>query len=151
MSLVQKEKNIFSLSEFDVAQKIVLKLIKLGNLILGDYMKRKIRAGLLILFFLVIYVYVCNVTLIPSNIIVFQGENVDFKTLYGIKVNPRSAVYSSYNAMQASSNLSEKISDNVGTVNLTLDLFGTIPIKQIDVSVLPRTTVVPLGNSVGLK
>ena len=36
-------------------------------------------------------------------------------------------------------------------MNLTLDLFGTIPIKQIDVSVLPRTTVVPLGNSVGLK
>lgn len=114
-------------------------------------MKRKIRAVLLILFFLVTYIYVCNITLLPSNIIVFQGENVDFKTLYGIKVNPRSAVYSSYNAMQASSNLSEKISDNVGTVNLTLDLFGTIPIKQIDVSVLPRTTVVPLGNSVGLK
>jgi stage IV sporulation protein B len=53
--------------------------------------------------------------------------------------------------MQTASNLSNKISDNIGTVNLSLDLFGTIPLKEIDVNVLPRTTVVPLGNSVGLK
>ena len=106
---------------------------------------------MLILFFLVIYVYVCNITLLPNNIVVFQGEELNLKTIYGLKVNQRNGVYNSYNAMQTATNLSEKISDNVGTVNLSLDLFGTIPIKEIDVSVIPRTTVVPLGNSVGLR
>ncbi|MBR1653405.1 MAG: SpoIVB peptidase [Clostridia bacterium] len=114
-------------------------------------MKRRIKPILLILFFLVIYVYVCNITLLPNNIVVFQGEELNLKTIYGLKVNQRNGVYNSYNAMQTATNLSEKISDNVGTVNLSLDLFGTIPIKEIDVSVIPRTTVVPLGNSVGLR
>ena len=114
-------------------------------------MKKKIKSILLILFFLIIYIYVCNITLLPSNIVVFQGEKVDLKTVYGINVGASNSAHSSYSAMQTSTNLSEKISDKVGTVNLTLNLFGTIPIKQIDVSVLPRTTVVPLGNSVGLK
>lgn len=53
--------------------------------------------------------------------------------------------------MQTSTSMSEKISDNIGNINLSLDLFGTIPLKEIDVNVIPRTTVVPLGNSVGLK
>ncbi|MDO4975115.1 MAG: SpoIVB peptidase [Alphaproteobacteria bacterium] len=114
-------------------------------------MSEKIKSILLVLFFLIIYIYVCNITFLPNNIIVFQGEQVNFKTLYGLKINTKNSVYDSYDAMQTSTNLSEKISDNVGTVNLTLNLFGTIPIKEIDVSVLPRTTVIPLGNSVGLK
>ena len=53
--------------------------------------------------------------------------------------------------MQTSTNLSEKVGDNIGTINLSLDLFGTIPLKEIDVNVLPRTRVIPLGNSIGLK
>ena len=112
---------------------------------------KKIKSILLILFFLIIYIYVCNITLLPSNIVVFQGEEVNLKTVYGLKVGANNSSHSSYSAMQTSTNLSEKISDKVGTVNLTLKLFGTIPIKEIDVSVLPRTTVIPLGNSVGLK
>lgn len=114
-------------------------------------MKRKIKPILLILFFFIIYIYVCNITLLPNNIVVFQGEDINLKTIYGLKVKPKNGMYNSYSAMQTATNLSEKISDNVGTVNLSLDLFGTIPIKEIDVSVIPRTTVVPLGNSVGLK
>ena len=114
-------------------------------------MKRKIKPILLILFFLVIYIYTCNITLLPKNIIVFQGEEVNIKTLYGLRVRELNSARSSYNVMQTSTNLSEKISDNIGTVNLSLDLFGTIPIKNIDVNVLPRTTVIPLGDSVGLK
>ena len=114
-------------------------------------MRKKIKAVLLILFFLILYIYACNITMLPSSIIVFQGEEVNFKTIYGLKINTKNSSYNSYNAMQASTNLAEKISDNIGTVNLSLDLFGTIPIKQIDVSVIPRTTVIPLGNSVGLK
>ena len=34
---------------------------------------------------------------------------------------------------------------------MNLNLFGTIPVKEIDVNVIPRTTVVPLGNLIGVK
>ena len=64
---------------------------------------------------------------------------------------PKNGNYGSYDVMQTATNLSERVSDNVGTVNLSLDLFGTIPLKEIDVNVLPRTTVIPLGNAVGMK
>lgn len=114
-------------------------------------MRKKIRSILLILFFWVLYVYVCNITLLPDSIVVFQGEEVNFKTLYGLKINARSGNYGQYNAMQTANNLSEKVSDNIGTVNLSLDLFGTIPLKEIDVSVIPRTRVIPLGNTIGMK
>lgn len=114
-------------------------------------MKLKIKPILLILFFLIIYVYICNITLLPNNIIIFQGEELNLKTIYGLKVNQKNSSISNYKAMQTSTNLSEKVGDNIGTINLTLDLFGTIPLKEIDVNVLPRTRVIPLGNSIGLK
>lgn len=114
-------------------------------------MKLKIKPILLILFFLIIYVYICNITLLPNNIIIFQGEELNLKTIYGLKVNQKNSSISNYKAMQTSTNLSEKVGDNIGTINLTLDLFGTIPLKEINVNVLPRTRVIPLGNSIGLK
>ena len=114
-------------------------------------MKLKMKPILLILFFLIIYVYICNITLLPNNIIIFQGEELNLKTIYGLKVNQKNSNISNYKAMQTSTNLSEKVGDNIGTINLSLDLFGTIPLKEIDVNVLPRTRVIPLGNSIGLK
>lgn len=114
-------------------------------------MLKKIKPFLLILFLLVIYIYVCNITFLPDSVVIFQGEELNFKTIYGLRVNRKENYNSSYTAMQTSTNLSEKVSDNVGTINLSLDLFGRIPLKEIDVNVLPRTTVIPLGNSVGLK
>ena len=118
-------------------------------------MIKKIKPILLILFFLIIYIYVCNITLLPDNIIVFQGEELNIKTIYGLKVNSKNGYNLNngnlYEAMQTANNLSESVSNNIGTVNLSLDLFGTIPVKEIAINVLPRTTVVPLGNSVGMK
>ena len=112
---------------------------------------KRIKPILLILFLFILYVYVCNVTLLPDNIVIFQGEELNLKTVYGITVNQKNNGSDSYNAMFTSSSLNQKVSDNIGTVNLNLNLFGTIPVKEIDVNILPRTTVVPLGNSVGLK
>lgn len=114
-------------------------------------MKKKIKPILLILIFLIIYIYTCNITLLPDSIIIFQGEELNFKTVYGLKINNKNGNENLYTAMQTATNLSTKVSENIGTVNLSLDLFGTIPVKEIDVNILPRTTVVPLGNSVGLK
>ena len=40
---------------------------------------------------------------------------------------------------------------NVGTKTVSLNLFNKIAIKDIQVSVLPRTTVIPVGNIAGVK
>ena len=34
-------------------------------------------------------ILVCNITFIPDNIVVFQGEQVKFKTVYGIKIDSK--------------------------------------------------------------
>lgn len=112
---------------------------------------RRAKPILLILFFLIIYVYICNITMLPTNIILFEGEELNLKTVYGLKINTKDSTIKNYEVMQTATNISEKVSNSVGTVNLSLDLFGTIPLKEIDVNVLPRTTVIPLGNAIGLK
>lgn len=106
---------------------------------------------LLISFILTIYIYICNITMIPDNIVIFQGEELNLKTIYGLSINQDKTNSSNYTAMQTSTQLTQKVGDSIGNVNLSLELFGTIPLKEIDVNVLPRTKVIPLGNSVGLK
>lgn len=112
---------------------------------------RKQKPILLILFLLIIYIYTCNITCMPNSIILFEGEDINLKTIYGLKINTKDSTINNYNVMQTATNMSIKVINNVGTMNLSLDLFGTIPLKEIDVNVLPRTTVIPLGNAVGLK
>jgi stage IV sporulation protein B len=112
---------------------------------------RRLRTSLLILLLFIIYIYVCNITLLPDSIIIFQGEELNIKTVYGLKVSNKGNTNVNYEAMQTSTSLGQKVGDSIGNVNLSLDLFGAIPLKEIDVNVIPRTKVIPLGNSVGLK
>lgn len=111
----------------------------------------KLKKFFVISILLIIYIYFCNITLLPSNIIIFEGEELNLKTLAGINV--KRANNSNVEIIQASSTLEE--SDNVyetaGTFELNLNLFGTIPVKEINVNVIPKTKVIPLGNLIGLK
>lgn len=109
---------------------------------------KKIRKILLVIILLIVDVYVCNISCIPNNIIVFQGEPINVKTIYGLNLSSKTA---KYQTELAAYNIGNKIEDSVGNVNMTLNLFGTIPLKEVEVNVLPRTKVIPLGNSVGLK
>lgn len=111
----------------------------------------KLKKFFVISILLIIYIYFCNITLLPSNIIIFEGEELNLKTLAGINV--KRANNSNVEIIQASSSLEE--SDNVyetaGTFELNLNLFGTIPVKEINVNVIPKTKVIPLGNLIGVK
>lgn len=117
---------------------------------------KKIKPILLFFLLLIIYIYVCSVALIPNTIIVFQGENIRLNTLLGVtaKINEINSKYSllnsNYQIMQTSSSNKDS-NTKIGNTNITLELFGTIPLKQIDVNVIPRTTVIPIGKLVGLR
>ena len=113
---------------------------------------RKIKPILLIFLSLIIYIYVCNVSLLPNNIILFQGEKLNINTIFGITVNQKGKQsFGTYQAMQASTTLDETEENKVGNLSLSLDLFGTIPLKEIDVNIIPRTKVIPLGKTIGLR
>lgn len=105
-----------------------------------------IKRFFLILFLLIILIYVTNITSIPDSIILFQNEELNLGTIVGVNLdekNPNSQV------VQTSSSL-----QNVNAVEknkVTVSLFNLIKVKEIEVNTIPNTTVIPLGNSVGLK
>lgn len=102
---------------------------------------------IIITFLLIIYAYVCNISLLPSNYIIMQGENLRLYTLLGIKLIEES----SYQTLQTSSTLEQEKINKIGKVSFRLNLFNLIPLKNIDVNVIPKTTVVPMGNAIGMK
>ena len=104
----------------------------------------KLAPFFLIIFLLIILIYVTNITTIPNSIILFKGENLDLKTAPGIFVdnNDEEAIYTDSKINNESISKKEKVS---------LKIFNLIKVKDIEVNTIPKTTVIPLGNSVGLK
>ena len=111
----------------------------------------RLKKFFIIIISLVIYVYVCNITLLPSNIIIFQGEDVNLRTVAGINIRRAGKVKAS--SVQASNDISvdNSVESSAGSYELNLDLFGTIPVKEINVNVIERTKVIPCGDLIGVK
>ena len=102
---------------------------------------------LIVLFLFVIFVYICNITLMPNNLILIQGETLDLKTIYGITVGRKQEG----KVLQASSNLNKNKVNDTGKIEVSLNLFGNIPVKKMDVNVIPKLKVVPVGKAIGMK
>lgn len=111
---------------------------------------KKISKILAVLISIIVYIYVCNITLLPSNVIIFKGEELDFKTIAGIKIRKTDSQKPSI--VQAAKELEQtNIYSSTGSYEINLDLFGTIPVKEINVNVIERTKVVPCGSLIGVK
>ena len=102
---------------------------------------------IIITFLLLIYIYVCNICLLPSSYIIMQGENLNLYTLLGLSIKENL----DYQTLQTSSTIEQAQINKIGKVNFSLNLFNLIPLKNIDVNVIPKTTVVPMGNAIGMK
>ncbi|MBP3708376.1 MAG: SpoIVB peptidase [Clostridia bacterium] len=111
---------------------------------------KKISKILIVAISIIIYIYVCNITLLPSNVIVFKGEELNFRTIAGIKIRKTDSQNPSI--VQASKGLDQSnIYSSAGSYEINLDLFGTIPVKEINVNVIERTKVIPCGSLIGVK
>ena len=97
-----------------------------------------------ILILFIVYIYVCNISMLPNNIILMQGEVLKLNTIPGINVKSSSTV-------EASSNLNNRIMENSGKIDLNLNLLNLFPIKEVTINVIPKTKVVPLGKAIGMK
>ena len=107
--------------------------------------KNFFKKMILLIFLLIIYVYVLVIMNIPDEITIFEGENLSLKTIFGI------ALHSEDEVLEVSSNSGEKTINKIGNETLSVSLFDKLFIKSVDVSVLPRTTVIPVGNIAGVK
>lgn len=112
-------------------------------------MKRKsinlFKKLLLVFFLLIVYLYTLAITNLPDNLVVFEGETISMKTLLGlnIKINDET--------IETLSNNSQSITQQSGKATLEVSLFDNINIKNVNVDVLPRTKVIPVGNIAGVK
>ncbi len=100
----------------------------------------------IISFLLILLVYVSSITSIPSKVTLFEGEKINLKTVFGLNIEE----IEKEPTILTSTNIANNI-NSIRQVNYKVNLFGRIPLKEIDVSVIPKAYVVPLGNIVGLK
>ena len=106
---------------------------------------KKFLKILLILTLIIILVYVSNVTSIPDNLILMQGEELNIKTMFGLNLEN-----SSGQTIEAMASDTEKISKEVGKLDLSLNL-GNFSLKDVTVNVIPNTVVIPGGEAIGLR
>ena len=125
------------------------KMKKANNIIkpkIGENMYRKNLGKIILLVFLfIIYIYILVIYHIPEQITIFEGEDISLKTFFGITLHAEEDV------LTVSADTGQKTINTVGNEKVSVTLFDKLFIKNVDVSVLPRTTVIPVGNIAGVK
>ena len=108
-------------------------------------LKKLIKKLLLVFFLLIIYSYTLVITNLPEELVVFEGETIFMKTLLGLNIKLNDET------IETSSNSSQSLTKQAGKSTLEVSLFDSINIKNVNVDVLPKTTVIPVGNIAGVK
>lgn len=101
-----------------------------------------IRKIFLIIFLTITLIYVTNITNIPKNIILFEGESLNLGTIFGIYQTKEPIITTSSGNEESNIVYEEKIK---------LSLFNILNVKDVNVTTIENTNVIPLGNTVGLK
>lgn len=108
-------------------------------------MKKTLKKLLLVFFLLVIYSYFLAIDNLPNKLVVFEGETITMKTLFGMQIKDNS------DTIETLSNNNKSVTQNTGKSTLEVSLFNNILLKSVDVNVLPKTKVIPVGNIAGVK
>lgn len=109
-------------------------------------MRKTIVKLLLVFFLMAIYAYTLSIDSIPDNMVILEGENITLKTLFGMQIKTKGEILET-----ASNNKEETISPKSGKATLEVSLFHNIPIKEVDVDILPKNKVIPVGSIAGVK
>ena len=96
---------------------------------------KKIKIIITIIFLSLIYIYITNITLIPSSAVLINGENFKYKKMPGITI----------------SETQETSSENYNVSNMEFKLFGMVPVKTTNITRIEDIEVVPVGKIIGLK
>lgn len=110
-------------------------------------MKKIFKILLISIILATVYSYVLVITNLPDTLIVFEGENLKINTIYGLNINLKDKTYET---MLTSSNMGESTFNQKGKTILTASLFD-FNIKDIEVNIIEKTKVIPIGEVVGIK
>ena len=100
-----------------------------------------IKKFLIILILTISLIYTVNIDNIPDKIILFKDEELKLGEIIGITVRHKID-----EIIQTSNN-----NKNAESETLEIALFNIIPVKDVQVSRVEKTRVIPLGNTVGIK
>lgn len=106
---------------------------------------KKIKHIIFTIILCILLAYVTNINAIPKSVILFEGENFNFPSILGISIKKQES-------MQASSNINkEEDIEYAKKENYEVSLLDSITIKTVEANVIPKTKVIPVGSTVGLK
>lgn len=108
--------------------------------------RKKLLIAFLLCFLGLVLTYTCAIDSIPKNVILFKGESLNIKKIFGISFENNKT---EYGAILTSTDLIDE--SKIGTTNLEVKLFNTFNVKDIDISVIERTKVIPVGQVSGIK
>lgn len=103
---------------------------------------------LLIISLTIIFVYINCLDSIPSSVILFEGDNLSIPTIFGINISNELATTVSDDIED--NELQENNYNESGTYNLSVNI-ANLKLKDINVNVIPKQSVVVCGNSIGAK
>lgn len=107
---------------------------------------KKILIAFLLCFLLIVYIYICAVNAIPKKIMLFKGEKINVKTIFGISLENNDLDFETILTSSEAINKQE-----TGTTKYIVKLFGIFDVKDVDVSVIERIKVIPIGQVSGIK
>lgn len=108
---------------------------------------KKLKLFCILFILIIIYIYAIIIGYLPEQIILLEGEELHMPSIFGLKFSTEN----DGEIIEVSSTTSEKISQEAGISKMKVSLFDQILIKNVNVDVLPRTKVIPVGSLAGVK
>ena len=108
---------------------------------------KKIKISIITTILLIIYAYTLSIQSIPENITIIEGVKINLKTIIGLNAN----LVEKNNVIETLAQNQEKTTNTPGKKTVKISLFENIFLKDINVDVLPKTQVIPVGNIAGIK
>lgn len=75
---------------------------------------KNLKYVIIIIFLLILYIYIANITLIPGSIVLLQGEEFKIKKTFGVETIETAITSNS----------------NYNISNVEVSLFGKLPVKM---------------------
>lgn len=123
-------------------------------------MKKTIKntgVAIMVLSLLIALIYISNITNLPSNVILFEGETLKLNTIFGVNIETEFTSNPNIERIENNETLTvaadaEDIEDLdcTGTINLSVKLLGA-KVKEINVNVIENVEVIPIGGVIGVK
>ena len=110
-------------------------------------MKANLKKLLLVFFLLLIYIYILVIENVPDHLVLFEGEDITIKTILGMNIKVKSGEEETVETVSNNKTTTKK----TGKATLELSLFDNIGLKKVNVDILPRTKVIPVGSIAGIK